>query len=67
MSRPSRVREVALTIQKSLGTRTAAGYLRNKGWSLEGARALLLLPRLKDIFKEVLTAYENPTKSKEIG
>jgi len=51
MSRKIKVRAVALTIQKSLGTRVAAGYLRNQGWSLEGARALLLLPRLKEILK----------------
>lgn len=49
MSPTSKVRRVALNVQKSLGTRVAAGFLRNKGWSLEGARALLLLPRTKEI------------------
>lgn len=31
----------ALELKQSLGTRTAAGYLRNRGWSLEGAVAFL--------------------------
>jgi hypothetical protein len=31
----------ALEIQRSLGTKTAAAYLRNQGWSLEGAVAYL--------------------------
>ena len=32
----------ALIIRQSLGVRCAAGYLRNNGVSLEGARAFLL-------------------------
>lgn len=31
----------ALLIQRSLGTRQAAGYLRNKGFSFEGAVSIL--------------------------
>jgi hypothetical protein len=31
----------ALKIKKSLGTRVAAGFLRNCGWSLGGALHLL--------------------------
>jgi hypothetical protein len=31
----------ALTIKATLGTRRAAGYLRNRGWSLEGSVAFL--------------------------
>lgn len=27
----------ALFIKRTLGVRTAAGYLRNRGWSLDGA------------------------------
>lgn len=34
----------ALVIRNSLGVRIAAGYLRNRGVSLEGARAFLLRP-----------------------
>lgn len=34
-------RTTALQLKKSLGTRAAAGYLRNRGWSLEGAVAFL--------------------------
>lgn len=34
-------RFTALSIRKSLGVRKAAGYLRNRGWSLEGAVAFL--------------------------
>lgn len=34
----------ALEIRRSLGMRRAAAYLRNQGWSLEGARAYLLRP-----------------------
>lgn len=33
----------ARCIQESLGTRAAAGYLRNNGWSLEGAVAVLCI------------------------
>lgn len=32
----------AILIQKSLGTQVAAGFLRNRGMSLEGAVALLV-------------------------
>lgn len=32
----------ALEIRRTLGVRRAAAYLRNCGWSLEGARAFLL-------------------------
>jgi len=31
----------AITIKRTLGTRRAAGYLRNTGWSLEGALYIL--------------------------
>lgn len=37
-------RYTALSLRRSLGVRAAAGYLRNRGWSLEGARAFLLRP-----------------------
>lgn len=33
----------ARAIQESLGTRYAAGYLRERGWSLEGAVAILCI------------------------
>lgn len=33
----------ARIMQESLGTRVAAGYLRNRGWSLEGAVAILCI------------------------
>lgn len=32
----------ARAIQKSLGVRYAAGYMRNRGWSVEAARYILL-------------------------
>lgn len=32
----------ALQLQRTLGTRVAAGYLRNRGVSLEAARFILL-------------------------
>ena len=37
-----KTRRKALNLLHNLGTRTAAGYLRNQGWSLEGALAFLL-------------------------
>ena len=35
------IRRRALALQHNLGTRVAAGFLRNKGWSCEGAVAFL--------------------------
>ena len=35
----------ALFIKKTLGTRFAAGYLRNRGWPVEAAVALLCTGR----------------------
>ncbi len=37
-------RTTALGLKRSLGTRCAAAYLRNRGWSLEGAVAFLGRP-----------------------
>jgi len=37
-------RHRALSIRRSLGVRKAAGYLRNQGWSCEGAVAFLCRP-----------------------
>jgi len=37
------IRIRALEIQRSLGTRVAAGYLKNRGISLEGAVAILAI------------------------
>jgi hypothetical protein len=34
--------ERARNIQRTLGTRPAAAYLRNRGWSLEATRYILL-------------------------
>ena len=39
------LRHRALFIQRTLGTRVAAGFLRNRGASLEFAVAVLALPR----------------------
>lgn len=39
------IRIRALEIKRSLGTRAAAGYLRNRGVSLEGAVAILAINR----------------------
>ena len=36
------VRYRAILLKETLGHRAAAGYLRNQGISLEGARAMLL-------------------------
>lgn len=33
--------ERAVYLQRTLGTRCAAGYLRNRGWSLEAALYIL--------------------------
>ena len=35
----------ALEIKRSLGTKVAAGYLRNRGVSLEGSVAILAINR----------------------
>lgn len=35
----------AIEIKRTLGTRSAAGYLRNRGLSLEGAVAILAISR----------------------
>jgi hypothetical protein len=35
----------ALFIKRTLGVRTAAGYLRNRGWSLDGALFALTVLR----------------------
>jgi hypothetical protein len=44
MSKQRRCEKIkAWAIQRSLGTRVAAGYLRNRGWSLEGAVAVLCI------------------------
>ena len=44
MSSRSYIWAKARIIRQSLGGRVAAGYLRNNGVSLEGARAFLLRP-----------------------
>ena len=39
------LRHRALFLQRTLGTRVAAGFLRNRGMSLEFAVSVLCLPR----------------------
>ena len=39
------IRIRALELKRTLGTRVAAGYLRNRGISMEGAVAILALTR----------------------
>lgn len=39
------IRIRALELKRTLGTRVAAGYLRNRGVSLEGAIAMLAITR----------------------
>jgi hypothetical protein len=34
--------EIAVRLKEQLGIKCAAGYLRNKGWSVEGALFVLL-------------------------